>query len=103
MDMSDSSNYQLSTHITGFDSEAYNGKIEAIYKEKKVESRSAMLHEAEGILMDEMPVVPIVFHKNAYLVNDKLETNNTKFFFWKKSTLSNTSRSMITKITVLPA
>lgn len=85
MDMSDSSNYQLSTHITGFDSEAYNGKIEAIYKEKKVESRSAMLHEAEGILMDEMPVVPIVFHKNAYLVNDKLETNNTKFFFWKKS------------------
>ena len=81
----DSTTYEATPHITGFDSEAYNSKMEDIFKEKNVENRSAMLHEAEKILMDEMPVIPLVFNKTAYVTSDDLDTNNTKFIFWKKS------------------
>ncbi len=77
--------YALTPHLTGYDSEEYNKLIEKIFNEKKTENRSADLHKAEDILMEDMPVIPVVFNKTAYLVNDDLDTNNTKLFFWKKS------------------
>ena len=77
--------FELSAHVTGYNSKEYNELIEKIWNEKKIENRSADLHKAEDILMEDMPVIPIVFNKTAYLVNDELDTNNTKFFFWKKS------------------
>lgn len=77
--------YALTPHLTGYDSDEYNALIEKIFNEKKIENRSADLHKAEDILMEDMPVIPIVFNKTAYLVNEDLKTNNTKFFFWKKS------------------
>lgn len=81
----DEGTYDLNPHLTGYESEEYNNLIEKIYNEKKIENRSADLHKAEDILMEDMPVIPIVFNKTAYLVNEELDTNNTKFFFWKKS------------------
>ena len=84
MDMTDAENYQLIPHVTGYDSEEYNALIEKIYAENDIDARADDLHAAEAMLMEDMPVVPIIFNKTAVLVNDNLKTNN-KILFWKKS------------------
>lgn len=86
MDMSDPTNYQSSPHISGYDSKAYNEKIETAFKQKDPEKRVSALHAAEDILMNDMPIVPIVFNNIAYVANEELDFNNTKFFFWNKAT-----------------
>ncbi|MBO5757379.1 MAG: hypothetical protein J6S28_06760 [Clostridia bacterium] len=120
MDMSDSENYMLSAHITGFDNKEYNDLMEAVYflqyyndfhkffyntaygtdyfdsKESAdavytkigeiygkygitpnaktyLEDRATLLHAAEEILMDEVPVTPIVANQHA-----SLSANNIK-------------------------
>ncbi len=86
MDMSDSQNYQMTPHVTGYDSEEYNALMEKIFAEKKISKRSADLHKAEEILMNDMPVIPVVYNKTAYLVNDKLKLNNTTLWWENDST-----------------
>ena len=78
MDMSNAEDYKLTAHVTGYDSEEYNNTIEAIYNNKDIASRSANLHKAEGILMEDMPVIPIVFNKAAYLINEDVLDLNSK-------------------------
>ena len=81
MDMSDPQNYQMTPHVTGYDSEEYNELIEKIFDEKNISRRSADLHKAEEILMKDMPVIPVVYNKTAYLVNDDLKLNNTTLWW----------------------
>lgn len=85
MDMSDPQNYQMTPHVTGYDSEEYNALIEKIYTEKTVSKRATDLHKAEDILMEDMPVIPVVFNKTAYLANDDLKLNNTTLW-WENGT-----------------
>ncbi len=85
MDMSQVDNYQLSNHVTGYCSEEYNALMEEIYEIKKAEDRAEKLHKAEDILMNDMPVIPVVFNKSAYLVNDNLDLNNSKLFGKEKN------------------
>lgn len=87
MDMSDSTSYELSPHITGYDSDEYNTLMDEIFAQKDIAKRSANLHKAEAILMNDMPVAPIMFNQTAYLVNeDILDLNNKVFFFFDKAT-----------------
>ncbi|MBO4220695.1 MAG: hypothetical protein J5933_07210 [Clostridia bacterium] len=60
-------NYDAVPHKTGFDSSEYNAYMEEIFQETDLNKRAEMLHEAEKMLLDEMPVIPIVFNQNAYL------------------------------------
>ena len=85
MDMSDPQNYQMTPHVTGYDSEEYNALIEKIYAEKTTANRASDLHKAEDILMEDMPVIPVVFNKSAYLVSNKLKLNNTTLW-WENGT-----------------
>jgi oligopeptide transport system substrate-binding protein len=84
MDMSTANNYKLTPHVTGYDSEEYNALMEEIFAEKTIENRTAKLHEAENLLMEDMPVAPIVFNKTAILVNDglkaKVKTAATNYY-----------------------
>lgn len=64
--------YDLYTHISGFNSEEYNALIESAYSETDKAQKTAILHEAEEMLMEEMPVMPIIFLKDAYLSNSKV-------------------------------
>lgn len=64
-------NYDAVPHITGFDNEAYNALIEEIFAEKDEATRAAKLHEAEAMLIEEMPVMPIVTNQSAF-VSSKL-------------------------------
>ena len=64
--------YEIPSHISGYVSEAYNAKIEAAFAEKNYTARYALLKEAEALLMEEMPVMPIIFNQQARLVSDEL-------------------------------
>ncbi len=65
--------YQLASHISGYYNEAYDAKIEQAFAETDLEKRAAILHEAEQILMQDMPVIPLVQLKKAYIANGDLE------------------------------
>jgi ABC-type oligopeptide transport system substrate-binding subunit len=84
MDMSVPGSYVLTPHATGYDSAEYNELLEKIFTEKTISNRSDDYHAAEAILMEDLPVVPIVFNESATLIGG-VELNN-KFLFWKKST-----------------
>ncbi len=59
--------YILPTHSTGYNSDAYNNLIEKIYNTTSTKEQAQLLHEAEEMLLADMPVIPILFNKNAVL------------------------------------
>ena len=81
MDMTDPENYQLTPHSTGYDSEEYNSLMETIFAEKNIAARADNYRNAEAILMEDMPVIPIIFNQSGYVVSDQLKMGN-KFLFW---------------------
>ena len=48
-------------------------KIQAAYEETDMAKRNELLHEAEEILLDKMPVIPILFNRSASLASSKLK------------------------------
>nr|MBQ5811686.1 peptide ABC transporter substrate-binding protein [Clostridia bacterium] len=68
-----SENYDFIPHITGFSDEGYDEIIERAFAEKNVKNRASILAEAERYLMEQMPVMPIVFNKDFYLISNKLK------------------------------
>lgn len=100
MDMSQVGNYQLSNHVTGYCSETYNNLMEEIYGIKKAADRTDKLHEAEAILMEDMPVIPVVFNKSAYLVNDNIDLNNSKLFGKSKNSCYYATGATLRYVTV---
>lgn len=69
---SDSNDYSFVGHVTGYNSEKYNEIIERAYAETDLTKRAEILREAEALLMEDMPVIPIVFNQNAYITNSKV-------------------------------
>jgi oligopeptide transport system substrate-binding protein len=67
-----STTFEIPTHITGYNSEEYNAKIEEAFKEKNIKKRASILHEAEKILMKDLPVIPIVFNETATVTSKEL-------------------------------
>ena len=73
-------NYDLTPHITGYDSADYNEKIEAAFKETNTKKRAALLHEAEAMLMNDLPVIPLVYNQNVSLSSKKLKKVSADFY-----------------------
>lgn len=68
-------------HITGYNSEDYNIIINTAFAEKNVSKRSKMyLHEAEEKLMEDLPVLPIVFTKTAAIIPEELKGVSIDYF-----------------------
>ena len=73
--------FTIATHISGYDSSKYNAKISAaFYKRFDLEARAEILHEAEGILLEDMPIIPIVYNKTFTLVSKEL--SKVKFSYY---------------------
>jgi glycerol dehydrogenase-like iron-containing ADH family enzyme len=72
--------YTLNPHITGYNSENYNAKIEAAYAAEDVNVRTALLHEAEAMLMQDIPAIPIVYNQNVSLCASQLSRVSSSFF-----------------------
>ncbi|MEE0968021.1 MAG: ABC transporter substrate-binding protein [Clostridia bacterium] len=61
--------FEEAVNITGYNSEEYNNLIDSAFAEKNVSKRASILHEAEKMLMNDLPVCPIVFIKEAVLMS----------------------------------
>ena len=79
--------YELTPHKTGYDSKAYNDKIEEAFTEKDVTKRAKLLHEAEKILVTDMPVIPIVYNQQASLLHKDL--SKVKATYYVSATFTN--------------
>lgn len=64
--------FNIPTHITGYHSEDYDAKISAIFAEKDKNARATLLHEAEKMLLEDMPIIPIIFNQTATLTSKEL-------------------------------
>ena len=71
MDMTNLS-YELTPHKTGYDSEAYNELMEKVLAAPTQAERAELLHDAEEMLIADMPVIPVIFNQNAVLVSEEL-------------------------------
>ncbi len=79
IDMS-TQNYSLKPHITGFDDEEYNALIEKAFAETDIAARAVVLHEAEALLLSKMPVIPIIFNQDAYVISKDLSGYSSSYY-----------------------
>ena len=75
-----SDTYDLFGHVTGYSSEAYNALIEQAYATDDAAARAAILHNAEQMLLEDMPIVPLVFLQDAYLIHDDLSGYGSSYY-----------------------
>ena len=75
-----SENYDLYTHVTGYASEEYDALIAAAFAEKDRAKRAEILHDAEELLMEDMPVIPLVFLQDAYLTHKDLTKVKSTYY-----------------------
>ena len=72
--------YETTAHITGYNDADYNAKIEEAFNEKKESKRAKLLVEAEQMLLEDMPVIPVVYNKTFSLSSKKLGKIDSGFF-----------------------
>ncbi|MBE6631208.1 MAG: peptide ABC transporter substrate-binding protein [Ruminococcaceae bacterium] len=72
MDMT-TGEYIVKSHITGYDSEEYNQIIEDAFLATDAAAKAELLHKAEKKLMEDMPVMPIIFYQDAYICKEDLK------------------------------
>ncbi len=75
-----STEFTIPTHITGYNSEAYNALIESAQKQKDIKARASILHSAEEQLLADMPVIPIIYNQNATLTSKDLSNIKTTYY-----------------------
>ncbi len=59
--------YVEQPHKTGYYNEAYDKLIADAQAAATAAEKAELLHQAEKLLMEDMPVIPIIFHQNATL------------------------------------
>lgn len=70
------SQYQSKHHVMnrcGYDNRFYAEILERAKVERSLATRELLLHQAESVLMEDMPIIPLFFQKNYCLVNQKLK------------------------------
>ena len=80
MDMSNPDEYLLTPHITGYDSEEYNAVMEEIFAEKTIANRAENLRKAEGILMNDLPIIPVVFNLDVTVMSKQLKGTDENYY-----------------------
>lgn len=76
-------NYAKFGHVTGYKNEKYDELIEKALAATDSEAELEALHEAEELLISDMPVAPVVFHQSAYVANDAL--TGIKDSYWGRN------------------
>ena len=79
MDLSNA-NFDAVSHITGYSKPDYDKLIAQAYEETDTAKRSDLLHQAEAMLVEDMPVMPVFVHKNAYVKNSSLSKLSADYF-----------------------
>ena len=68
-------------NFAGYRSEAYDALLEQAYETTDLKERAALLHRAEELLVSDMPVMPLVFNQNFYVVNKSYLKNLTVNYY----------------------
>lgn len=68
------------THVTGYRNEAYDALIEKAMNERDLKKRAAILHEAEEMLLEDMPIIPLTFGQTYYVKSNKLSGLTTTYY-----------------------
>ncbi len=75
-----SETYDAAPHITGFSDESYNALIEEAYALTDYAQRVEKLHEAEALLVQKMPVMPIFEYQKPYMTSSLLKKTGESFW-----------------------
>lgn len=67
-------------HITGWENAEYDKLIAQAFEEKDLGARSDILYQAEQILMEQMPVMPLIQYKNSYIKTGALSGISTTYY-----------------------
>ena len=65
--------YAPKVSTSGWQNDRYDAKLAAAFAEKDLDKRAVLLHEAEEILLSEMPIIPIMFNVNFALISNRLK------------------------------
>ncbi|MBO7310791.1 MAG: hypothetical protein J6U86_05295 [Clostridia bacterium] len=76
----DSRDFTIPNHISGYASDEYNQLIEDAFAQKDLAVRAEILHEAEELIMKELPIIPIIYNQTATLQHDDL--SKVKFTYY---------------------
>ena len=76
-------NYDFVPHVSGYSDDSYDALLEEIFAEKSRAARVSKLHDAEKMLIDAMPVMPIFEYQDAYLISDELSNVKITHFGYK--------------------
>ncbi len=72
--------FDAAPHITGYRNEAYDALIEQVYASVDAAERATLLHQAEEMLINDMPICPVVFLQNAYVASGELSKVKTDYY-----------------------
>ena len=72
--------YVLPTHITGYENKDYTALMEKVHAAISLTERAKLLHEAETMLLADMPVIPIIFNEDAYLERKELKNTDRTYY-----------------------
>jgi len=75
-----SETYDMYTHVSGYSDSDYDALIESAFAEKDKAARAEILHQAEKMLMEDMPVCPLLFLKDAYLASGELSGISSDYY-----------------------
>lgn len=72
--------YSVTPHISGYNDANYNALIEKAFAETDYEARAEILAVAEQMLLDDMPIIPVVYNQTFSLAAKKLGKIERGFF-----------------------
>ena len=72
--------YEVMGHRTGYQNDAYDAKIEEAFVATDAKVKAQLLHEAEQMLLEDMPIIPIVFNQDAYVISKDLSGVDYSYF-----------------------
>ncbi len=75
-----SDTFEVYGHPSGYSSDEYDELIEKAYAEKDSDAKAAILHDAEKLLMEDMPICPLVYLKSAYIKSKILSGFDANYY-----------------------
>ena len=88
----ENNNFDVVPHVSGYNSETYNELIEAAYGYAPgTKERADKLHEAEALLMQDMPIIPLTFKVDYYMSQGlkKIENSYYGYRYFEKTSQNN--------------
>ncbi len=72
--------YILNPHKTGYNNSAYNEIFDTIGEVANTSEKAKLLHDAEKLLLEDMPVIPLLFNQDAYLCSKDLSKVSSSYY-----------------------